>query len=287
MSIFSKEPNPTDVTVVVNGSLMNVYDNLYKVLSNLEHSIEYANYDERVIKFKTSMTLTDWGFSFSVTLKPQGENQTQLSFYGLHLGEAEGRDPRNVGNKRVTQILNALNEMSTNIREEASSEPKITQQGITQNATMNNSNESKGFDWGDFLMQMLAVIILIGIGIGVVVLIDNVRGSSSSYSQSSSSSSSSNSQSDYGGYTSYSRKDYSWIYGRWRCQYPGDTMILTISSNNDIKVVDSYGRVLRGTYKVENGIIFAKWNDGTGVYLSLDFDNREILFRNGYSFHRY
>ena len=110
---------------------------------------------------------------------------------------------------------------------------------------------------------------------------------SSSYSQTSSSSSSSNSQSGYGGYTSNSRKDYSWIYGRWRCQYPGDTMILTISSNNDIKVVDTYGRVLRGTYKVENGIIFAKWNDGTGVYLSLDFDNREILFRNGYSFHRY
>lgn len=138
------------------------------------------------------------------------------------------------------------------------------------------------------------VIVIIMIGCGVFSVVDwdgeeydTNYNSTSSYSQSNSNTSSYSSQSDYGGYTSNSRKDYSWIYGRWRCQYPGDTMILTISSNNDIKVVDSYGRVLRGTYKVENGIIFAKWNDGTGVYLSLDFDNREILFRNGYSFHRY
>lgn len=181
MSILSKKQKPTDVTVVVNGSLMNVYDNLYKVLSNLEHSIEYANYDERVIRFKTSMTLTDWGFSFSVTLKPQGENQTQLSFYGLHLGKAEGRDPLNVGKKRVTQILNALNEMpvnnkiSTNIREEASSEPKTTQQDIFQNVAINNLNESKGF-----FKELLIGVVILGIAlVGFYVYLESSGGSSS------------------------------------------------------------------------------------------------------------
>ena len=94
-----------NVSTVVNRDYQSVFDSVYRILNSKNYPITLVNMDARTMQFKTPMSLTSWGYRFTVTFNPNGYNQTQITFYGEHV---YGFDIWGHGKKIVNSIINQL-----------------------------------------------------------------------------------------------------------------------------------------------------------------------------------